>query len=981
MVKTPKAAYEEIERLVKKFKALSAAERKQFNESATRLGYILPLFQALGWDIQDKAIVSPEEKVSRGWVDFAFRWKGIPRFFLETKKMSEDLNDPRWVQQAIDYSWHKNVSWALLSDFEELRVFNAEWQERDPFRAEFLRFDVDSYLSDFQRLWWFSTAEIEAGTLDHEAEKVGKHVHREPVSKHLFDDLKTWRYELFRHLRAYNKLISPQQIDAAVLRILNRLIFIRTAEDRMVEQPRLRPMVRELRDSHRIGDLPQKLAGLFREMDSVYNSELFALHFSEALECESRPFEDIIEGLYEKDFVRYNFNAIDADVLGTAYEQYLGQVISDPKAEEPTDKRAKRKSQGIFYTPSFVVKYIVQQTLGRHLEENGFNPSRPVRILDMACGSGSFLIEAFDVLDRHIARIRNQTQVAAGQAAGANTEGFDDYARRIEILTQCIYGVDLDEQAVGVARLNLLLRALYSREKLPMLENIRLGNSLISGTPEELESCFGRDWQTKKPFNWEKEFKSVLDEKTKPGQGGFNIIIGNPPYFNVDTFGKQSPDMEWIKTRFPEVWMDKSDILFYFFARAISLLRGRMGFIVSRAFLEADKAQNLRKYILDHCAVETVIDFRDFRVFQDTNISTAIIILRHEPNPELRRTAIVQVAQVHITEGDGDDILRAIRTYQIAAAEFIGEQFSVFKYPQNRLSYQSWNFAPLSVETIYNHIGENNIRLGDVCLVGKGMETGANDVFEVDARIIHKEHLEKKGLRKHAANSDINRYLVQHSGTWLIWTEEAKHFKECPEYISAYLKSNSAILKNRAAFVRGDCEWYKFTFPLHREWYDRPKIIVPYRAPNNRFALDEGAEFIGLTDTTVIFKHEGDRHDFKYYLALLNSRLLTFRFQGIGKRTGSGMYEYFENSISQLPIRRINFDDPSERQKHNTLVELVDEMIHLQGDFSEAECERDDRRHALKRRIDEIDREIDTLVYRLYDLTEDEIKLVEGTTS
>jgi type I restriction-modification system DNA methylase subunit len=981
MANAQEVAYSEIERLIKKFKALSAAERKQFNESATRLGYILPLFQALGWDIQDKSIVSPEEKVSRGWVDFAFRWKGIPRFFLETKKMSEDLNDPRWVQQAIDYSWHKGVSWALLSDFEGMRVFNAEWQEADPFRAEFLRFDVDSYLSDFQRLWWFSTAEIEAGTLDREAEKVGKHVHREPVSKHLFDDLKTWRYELFRHLRAYNKLISPQQIDAAVLRILNRLIFIRTAEDRMVEQPRLRPMVRELKDSRRIGDLPEKLAGLFREMDSVYNSELFAAHFSEALECESKPFEDIIEGLYEKNFVRYNFNAIDADVLGTAYEQYLGQVVADPNAAEAVEKKAKRKSQGIYYTPSFVVKYIVQQTLGKHLEESGYNPSRPVRVLDMACGSGSFLIEAFDVLDRHIARLRNQTQVAAGKAAGINSEGFDDYARRIEILTQCIYGVDLDEQAVAVARLNLLLRALHSREKLPMLENIRLGNSLISGTPEELKTNYGKEWQTKKPFNWEKEFGRVFKDELRPEQSGFDIIIGNPPYFNIDTFGKQSPDMEWIKTHYPEVWMDKSDILFYFIARAISLVYGRIGFIVSRAFLEADKAQHLRQYILDHCAIETVIDFRDFRVFQDANISTAIIILRHEPNAEQRNTTMVQAAQIHITQSGGEDILRAIENCQSGATEFADEQFSFFNYPQSRLSSEAWNFAPLSIDTVYERIDGNNIKIGDTCFVGEGMQTGANDVFEVDERIIHKERLEKKMMRKHAANSDISRYLIQHSGTWLIWTENADNFKDCPEHISAHLKANSIKLKKRAAYVRGNCEWFKFTWPLHREWYDRPKIITPYRAPNNRFAIDEAAEYIGLTDTTIIFKRDNDKHDLRYYLALLNSHLLTFRFQGIGKRTGSGMYEYFENSISQLPIRRINFDDPTERQQHDSIVGLVEEMLHLQMDFAEAEREKEDRRHALKRRIDELDRQIDILVYRLYGLTEDEIKVVEGTTS
>ncbi len=411
---TPETAYSEIEKLVQKFKDTPARQRKTMNENATRQGYILPLFRALGWNVDNVNEVSPEEKVSRGWVDFSFRIGGIPRYFLETKKASEDLNDPRWVQQAIDYAWTKSVTWALLSDFEGLRVFNAEWKEDNPLRAQFVEFDVDTYLTDFARLWWLSRPEIAAGTLDHEAEKVGKKARREPVSQHLFDDLKTWRQILFKNLHAYNPQSSAGQIDEAVLRILNRLIFIRTAEDRLVEERRLLPLLRELHDQKRSGQLLPELRKLWREFDAIYDSHLFEMHRADVLECSSSTFEVLIEGLYGKQYLLYNFNAIDADVLGTAYEQYLGHVIADtsaslsagPDAAEVLERRAKRKSQGIFYTPTFVVKYIVQQTLGRYLDEHGYNPSQSMRVLDMACGSGSFLIEAFGVLDRYVAEMR-----------------------------------------------------------------------------------------------------------------------------------------------------------------------------------------------------------------------------------------------------------------------------------------------------------------------------------------------------------------------------------------------------------------------------------------------------------------------------------------------------------------------------------------------------------------------------------------------
>src|SRR5215216_3516771 len=326
---TQELAYTEIERLVSSFKKMPATQRKGLNEMQTRLGYILPLFRALGWDTSNINEVSPEEKVSRGWVDFSFRIGNVPRYFLETKRANEDLNDARWVKQSIDYAWTKSVTWALLSDFEGLKVFNAEWKESNPFSAQFIEFDLDSYLTNFERLWWLSKPETLARRLDLEAEKVGKKVKRLPVSQILFADLKSWRTNLFKNYKAFNLGYSAAQVDEAVLRLLNRLIFIRTAEDREVEDNRLRTLVRVLRDKKQIHHLDRELAALFRQFDETYNSELFARHFSEELQIPPTDLEEVIEGLYEKNYVRYNFNALDADVLGTAYEQYLGHVVAE----------------------------------------------------------------------------------------------------------------------------------------------------------------------------------------------------------------------------------------------------------------------------------------------------------------------------------------------------------------------------------------------------------------------------------------------------------------------------------------------------------------------------------------------------------------------------------------------------------------------------------------------------------------------------
>ena len=293
---------------------------------------------------------------------------------------------------------------------------------------------MDTYLTNFNQLWWLSRTETLARRLDLEAEKVGKKVKRLPVSQHLFDDLKKWRENLFKNYKAFNPIIPAAEIDTAVLRLLNRMIFIRTAEDRQVEDNRLRSLVRVLRDKKQINHLDRELAEVFRQFDATNNSELFAKHFSEELQIPPSDLEQVIEGLYEKNYVRYNFNALDADVLGTAYEQYLGHVVADPSTSASArlrqsasaqggdqihveEKRTKRKSQGIYYTPTFVTKYIVQQTVGRYLDEHGYNPSHPPRVLDMACGSGSFLIEAFDVIDRYVMNLRGQATPTSPKSA------------------------------------------------------------------------------------------------------------------------------------------------------------------------------------------------------------------------------------------------------------------------------------------------------------------------------------------------------------------------------------------------------------------------------------------------------------------------------------------------------------------------------------------------------------------------------------
>ena len=852
-------------------------------------------------------------------------------------------------------------------------MFNAEWQETDPFRAQFIRFDVDSYLTDFQRLWWLSPGEIEAGTLNREAEKVGRRISREPVSRRLFDDLRTWRYDLFRYLSKYNKLISPKQIDEAVLRILNRLIFIRTAEDRLVEPPRLRPLVRELKDSKKINDLPVKLKELFREFDSIYNSELFAPHFSEELNCESQPYIDIIEGLYERDFIRYNFNAIDADVLGTAYEQYLGHVISDPKAAEVVEKHTKRKSQGIYYTPSFVVKYIVQQTLGRHLEEKGYDPSRPVRVLDMACGSGSFLIEAFDVLDAYIANLRHQSHAAPMRSGRANPETFDDFARRMEILGQCIYGVDLDGQAVAIARLNLLLRALHSREKLPMLQNIRLGNSLVSGSPDELMKYFGKEWRLKTPFNWEKEFIEVFTKKDQPNKGGFDVVIGNPPYVRQESLGDEFK--VYAKDHFT-TYTGTADLYIYFIEQAHKLLRpdGLFGMICSNKFMRSNYGKALRDFLINQTTLLEIIDFGELPVFASVATFPSIIITRKQP------TKLQQPLHASIKKLDFEILSEEIHR--------IGTILD-----DRSLQGDNWSLADSGEHSIFDKMRNSSISLGEFVenRIYRGVVTGCNDVFVINEvirnRIINEDPKSSKVIKPFVVGDDVRKYRINIKNTYLILTRRGIKISEYPAVYEYLLKHKKLLLPKPIDYKGlewqgrkpGNYHWYEIqdTVDYYAE-FEKPKIVYPDIAKESRVAYDTESLYFG---NTVYFIPSDDL----YLLGVLNSKLIFAFFKRISSVLGDadkgGRLRWFRQDVMKIPIRNLDMTIPAEKARHDTIVKLVTEMLTLQKEYVNVEKELDDRRHALQRRIDEMDREIDKLVYQLYGLTDEDIRIVEGTTS
>ncbi|MBI4267034.1 MAG: N-6 DNA methylase [Chloroflexi bacterium] len=924
---TREDARQKIAELVTKFESLSPAEIKSFHEAKTKQGFIEPLFRALGWNFDDTDEVTPEEKASNGRVDYAFKLHGVSQFYLEAKALKADLTNENYVKQAVTYAYNKGVTWAILTDFHELRLFNAQTGKG------WLSLNCADYVSGFEKLWLLSRESLAAGLLDKEASQWGALPTPLPIEARLFKQLRQWREELFNQIHLYNPKVSFRQVDEVIQRLFNRLIFIRTSEDRGIEGKHLRSMVNQWKSSGRKGELEEELRKIFHEFDGYYDSDLFAHHLVDDVSLLSTTLESILEGLYEipGGMASYDFSILDADVLGAVYEQYLGYVaqVVKQRAKEAqakldlgiqtesialTEKKERRKEHGIYYTPKFVTDYIVRETVGRFLKERGYNEIRNIKILDPACGSGSFLIRAYDELLDYHARQR-----------GKPVAELDQW-ERLPILTSNIFGVDLDMQAVEIARLNLLLRSLAKRDRLPFLDgNIRQGNSLISGTEEELKKYFGHSWRDKKPFNWEHEFKDIM------AQGGFDVVIGNPPY--IRSRNLNDCEEEFFRTIYGVAY-ERFDIYTIFIERGIRLLNagGRLGFIVPNKFLAARYATKLREYLLQSCVIEAVVDVSNIGVFKEAAVYPCILIVRKEQNAEKRDKNTVMVS----------------RAYDATALDDV---ISYSRVPQAKLAIDEHNVFQItntdSIRSLLARITEGSDSLGKLARINEGIHTG-----NVRNKLIFSAP-HGTNPKKVLSGRHVSRYSFQWEGTYV----------DYDHLLIDRAKGEYGSLRDEAIF---DC-------PV--------KIVIRDIGLRPTATLDRSQFY--LLNTLYSLRTSVPSVDIRFLLGLLNSALFTFLFRNVYENAhiGGDFLRFKPFYLEQLPIRCIDFGNPTEKKMHDDLVALVERMLELNACLAPIRDTYSNERDELLREIERTDKEIDSLVYDLYGLTEEERKIVKGEVS
>lgn len=730
----PESAKQEIKILLEKYnKVIDEKRFNSYNEEMTKKDFILPLFRALGWNIEDSKEVSAEEKISKKRVDYSFRISGIPKFFLEAKSLKENLDNPKFIEQATNYAWHKGCTWAVLTDFESVKIYNAEWKTVNPMQSHFKTIPCNEFIERFDELFLLSKESFIDGRIDREAEKWGKKTKRISIDKQLLADFTMFRELLSKNVTKLNQNlnIEEEELDEAVQRILDRLIFIRNCEDRELEAKTLIPILREQEKSEKRNIIP-RLMEAFSYFDKEYNSKMFAKHLCDDLNIDNEIIHEIIEGLYfTKDkSISYDFSAIEADVLGDIYEQYLGHIL------RKSEKRAKllknhvhRKEQGIYYTPNYIVDYIVKNTLGELLKKNN-NNYKNIRVLDPACGSGSFLIRAFDVLNEHYAKIDkhySQTQM--------DFKSGDAFTGKVRILQNNIFGVDLDRQAIEIAQLNLLLKIAEKGRRLPLLlQNIKCGNSLIDNP-----LIAGN-----KAFNWQEEFAQVMDE------GGFDVVFGNPPYVfsrshRIDNYEKQY--------YYAKYSLQKYQLNTYglYIEMAFGIVKegGFIGFIIPTNWLTIDTFAELRRFILNNCNNITIVNITD-KVFVEANVDNCIFLCQ-KGKPD----------NIAFYEMNNEKV--------ISIGKHKSQEFNKNSHIINIASMKNKNTI-----NILEKIESNSVDLKEICAVstglkayqiGKGIPKQNEEIKR--KRIFHSNTKLDSDYIPYLSGKDVGRYNLLWSGEYL----------------------------------------------------------------------------------------------------------------------------------------------------------------------------------------------------------------------
>ena len=851
--------------------------------------------------------------------------------------------------QAFGYKAHNpTANLVIISNFEKLRLYIED-------ARDFLEFNIFTMNQEQFELLYLCLS------LENVKSNIAQKLKNESVSAEiditdkLYADYSTFKRALFENICELNLDEESSEINKLLLfkktqKLLDRILFVLFCEDRgLLPENSIAKIIdqwQKLKELDAYQPLYNRFQNYFNHINTGYKSEtdpsyvIFAYNgglFKPDEILDNIKISDDVLFIHTKKLSDYDYESeVSVDILGHIFEHSLTEIeeiqeeianASGNKEHKNSDKTtSKRKKDGVFYTPAYITKYIVENTIGKLCDDKktelGINDETfaekrrnknqkveldeklksyrkwllSLKICDPACGSGAFLNAALQFLKAEHALIDE-----------LNAKLYGDLLifQEVEnsILENNLYGVDINEESVEIAKLSLWLHTAQKGRKLSTLNNnIKCGNSLI----DDVEIA------GEKAFCWEKEFPEVF------GEGGFDVVIGNPPYVRVQQLDYKTIDS--LKEKYKTA-LKRIDISLCFIEKSKELINdnGCVSFITSNQFLTTEYGQSMRHFLLNEFFLTECIDFGDLPIFQDAMTYVSIFKFIKKRNESFNYTNIKEIK---------------------VAKQGLYNNFDEIKLCE--LSDSNWNLAKFEQQNIFNKMNNDSVHLGKIGNAGAGLFTGLDDVLMFSRESLNEYDFEQEMLLPVLRADNCNKYHCTKPEKYVLYPYKYENGKTIilqeNELAEKYPKTYDYLVKNKSKL--GERKDSRKTFAERKDWYtltrfgqknifEREKIVSPGEVKNHKFCIDNSKSGFSCARVFAIVIDD-ENFDLKYVLCILNSDLMKTYLQSFSSLKAGGYYSYSSNILNRVPIKNISLDE------QQPFIDLADKMLTLNADLQKS---------------------------------------------
>ena len=968
------------------------------------------------------------------------------------QKRTGDTRTP--VEQAFNYApkYGKNCQWVIVSNYKEIRLYRAnDMTEYQVFFLEKLKDDLEFkkfiYILSFYALVGTEKKKAKTIELSEEYQK-----NQAEIEKKFYNEYKNIRLHIFENMRKNNPAVNENTIIEKVQKILDRFLFICFCEDKGLLPNEI--FYKTLEKGKNFGDVFEVFKMLCnwinlgnpRENISHFNGGLFKNDdVLESLYVDNEVFEEM------KKISEYDFDSeLNENILGHIFEQSISDIEDLKKelnGEEFDKKKGKRKKDGIFYTPKYITKYIVENSIKNWLDdkrkelgednlpeltEKDFEIKysskksderiysknykkhiefwtkyreavKNIKIIDPACGSGAFLITAFEYLLNYNNYLNDKIFDLTG-----TKDLFSDTTR--EILQNNIFGVDLNKESVEITKLSLWLKTADKNKTLATLENnIKCGNSLIDDVEIAGELA----------FDWEKEFPQVFEND------GFDVVVGNPPYVRVQ--GLKENYLEQTKY-YEKNYVSATgsyDIYALFMEKGFKLINknGLVSFILPHKFLVTDFGSGIRKFFVEKRAVESLLHFGSELVFSEASTYTCIVTLSKKNKEKI--------------------------LFKKISPNKISETFKWDKMDYNLLSNKNWDLQSEEIYNLIKKLKKQPYTVGEVFKsIFQGIATSLDEVYVFEGKeegnIIkgynkkfdYEFEIEKELVKPILGGKEVSKYCNMEIKNYVLFPYhrinnkmeivDIKYIENNLPLTKKYLENFEKEIKGREkGKMSNRQDWYAYIYPKNLDKFDSSKIMTREISLGCNMTYDSEGKIYHNTKVYSFVKNKKFNVDDKFYLAILNSKVMWFFIKNTGSEYSGGYYVFKTNYLKPFPLPEIpdnaemfiekadkmlflnkNLQEISQKfqrlltrkfeleklttklqdwyllkfsefvkelKKAKIKLSLKDEM-----EWEEIFLEKKEEAEKVKNEIEMTDKEIDGMVYELYGLSEEEVRVVEA---